>query len=109
MKTIKSIILVSILMISGFATIGSVSSNNEFDQYEKLINFKEFKLQNIEGYYQAILSETDTNLMDPGKPNLPVYIKVFYFSKNVKIKEINCIVSGINQMKIDQKIQPAPF
>jgi hypothetical protein len=70
-----------------------------------------FSAPNIQegGHYITLnMGEATSYLMQPGKPVLPLYTKIFEFPFGTKIKGIECNPSQINQEVISGEIQPSP-
>lgn len=55
------------------------------------------------------LEETNSFLMDPGKPMLPLYSKVFKFPFGTQILDVTCKPLDINKISIDKIVEPSPI
>ena len=63
----------------------------------------------INGAYTVVSSSNSNSLlMTPGAPMLPVYAKTFLFKPGTVIKNINCKYSGTHYKLLSKEIMPAP-
>lgn len=71
--------------------------------------FTNKKLVSKGEYISINLDNTNTFLMEAGKPLLPSHTETFTFPMGTKIKDVKCaIFSAVNQETIPAKIEPAP-
>jgi len=63
----------------------------------------------INGEYISLnVKETNTFLDSPGRPMIPKITKTYKFPFGTKIKNVDCIISGISEEKISGTIKLAP-
>lgn len=102
-------ILVCMLLIT---SVLQIAANEEEDLYTKekieSIVFSEPNLQEMDQYITLNVEEATSCLINPGKPVLPVYTKIFKFPFGTKIKGVECRPSQVNQKVISGEIQPSP-
>jgi hypothetical protein len=72
------------------------------------INFTEPKIIDEDNYISLNLKEATTNLMQPGKPVLPVYSKIYKFPYGTNVEKVECTPSKINEIKISGEVVPSP-
>jgi len=72
------------------------------------ISFSQAIIESNEEYVSINIQEANTILKEPGKPELPVYVKTFKFPLGTKIIDIKCMPSEIKRDVISGKIKPAP-
>lgn len=102
-------IFVMMLLITSVLTITIIAEEESYikEKIESIV-FSEPNVLNGDHYITLNLNEATTYLMEPGKPVLPVYTKIFKFTFGTKIIEINCKSSQINQKVLYGEIQPSP-
>jgi len=105
MKTKILSIVVFTLLINSVLVINA--EEEPFSKEENLsIIFSEPVIQEKDKFITLNIEGANSYLMEPGKPVLPIYIKIFKFPFGTKIKDIDCKPSQINQMVITREIQP---
>ena len=109
MKKILSIVILGILIFSGFGAAGLLEHNFEADKIIEIVTLsdKPFTSEK-DGYLSLEFVGTNSFLDEPGNPMLPIYRKTFEFSRGVKISGVTCKYSDINEEIIHGKIIPAP-
>ena len=105
MKKILSLLMISILIISGTSII-ALAENGEIEKKEK-ISFSEPSLQEV-GEYLSINIKNTAFTREPGAPLLPVYKKIFTLPYDVKILSISYKISNVKQKTLSKPIIPAP-
>ena len=109
MNKILPLIIVGILIISGIGVAVSLEDDLEiFNKNERITFSKNLVIENKDGYLAVHQKGADSLSEESGKPMLPVYRKTFTFSSSVKIKEVICSYSEVDEKSIDGKIIPAP-
>ena len=107
MKKILPILVVGILVISGLGA--AALSGSEKEQIKKeTISFSKPVIKEKEEFITIDLGEATSSLMEPGKPMLPKYTKVFTFPFGTKIKNVEVTFSEESQIKISKPVIPAP-
>ncbi|UCF12823.1 MAG: PKD domain-containing protein [Thermoplasmatales archaeon] len=108
-KKIVGIVVFTLLITS---VLQIVANEEEEDLYIKgkieSIVFSEPNLQEGDQYVTLNIEEATSYLINPGKPILPVYTKLFKFPFGTKIKGIECKPSQVYQKVISGIIQPSP-
>jgi hypothetical protein len=108
MKKIIVLLIIGMFIISGFvsASISKHDDNKKIELNE--ITFSSKPLIFEEGDYLTIeLPGTNTYLDEPGKPYLPIYQKVFEFSRETKIYDVSFEYSTTITESIHSKIIPS--
>ncbi len=107
---IAPFLLVAILIFSGIGVtaINLEDKNNEQSVVSKAIFSN--RVVAVKGNYVSVnLDNTNTFLMEAGKPILPAYTETFTFPLGTKIKNVECVVSpDTNAEIISKKVEPAP-
>jgi len=107
LKKILPILVVGILVISGLGA--AALSGSEKEQIKKeTISFSKPVIKEKEEFITIDLGEATSSLMEPGKPMLPKYTKVFTFPFGTKIKNVEVTFSEESQIKISKPVIPAP-
>jgi len=108
-KIILSLIIVGILIISGFGAADLVEHNSSIEKRIEMITLSNTPLiSEKDGYLSLEFAGTNSFLDESGKPMLPICRKAFEFSREAEIKGVTCEISNINEQVIDGKIIPAP-
>jgi len=105
LKKILTIIIVGILALGGF---GAVAINEEITETD-IVTFSSLIItERNSDYVELHLDETSSYLMQPGKPVLPKVVQNVELPFGVQNVEVNVLPLGINEVKIENKIYPAP-
>ena len=72
------------------------------------ITFSEAIIETNGEYISLNVKETNTFLDSPRKPIMPVFTKTYKFPFGTKIKNVDCIITGISEEKISGPIRLAP-
>jgi hypothetical protein len=105
---VLSILIVLVIILSGFSV--TVISNNNEDNiliFEEKIEISQPKFENKNNYVIIELDKATSNIMQTGKPILPVITKTFTYEVGTEIIDIE-INSEVNEYLISDWIQPAP-
>jgi hypothetical protein len=107
MKKILPILLVGVLMISGFgaAVTTNTQSKNSSIQEELQFSNPVFTIQN--NYLSVQIPEVTSYAAVPGDPVLPVYTKMLTFPVGTRILDVSFVPSSVQQMKVKKEIIPA--
>jgi hypothetical protein len=73
----------------------------------ELIIFSEPDIKEGNQFITLNIKETNSYLIEPGKPILPIYVKIFKFPFGTKIKSVECKPLEINQKVISKEVQPS--
>jgi len=113
MKEILSVMVVGILVLSGLGAVGlsneKESFENNFVSEYKTVEFSKITINELEKEYIELgFDQSNTYLMEPGKPILPKIVKIFelpFGAKNVMVE----VESGvISEESISGQIKPSP-
>jgi len=107
MKKLLPIILVGILVISGIGAVAVQETDNRTLFNVELITISKPVFTEKNEYLNVNLEESESLLMETGKPVIPVITKVFTFPLGTKIVDVK--VDFDTEMKtLSKKIQPSP-
>lgn len=102
-------LLVATLLIINFMPIVLTDENEYYLKEENhSIIFSDPNLISEGKYVKLELVEATSFLMDPGKPMIPVYTKVFKFPFGTKILSVDCELEEIIEKSISNEIIPSP-
>jgi len=108
MKKILPVLLVGVLLVSGFgAAITTHETQKEYTLQEK-ITFSEPVITTHDGYTTIQLQQASSSSTSPGSPVLPYYTKVFTFPLGTTITGVTCDPSTTEMTYVGQDITPAP-
>jgi len=72
-----------------------------------ILSFEEIKINNLNDYSTVEISNSNSKISVPGKPDLPLFIKTYYYPIGTKILDIRIQGLEIYEQKIIHKIKPA--
>jgi hypothetical protein len=108
-KKLFLILIVGMLVFSGVQAVTIKQGESETRNIKEKVTFTDsLIIEEKEDYLSVDVEKTDVKIDETGKPMLPVYLKTYTFSRNVKIKEISCEFSNIKEKRISAKVIPAP-
>jgi len=108
-KILLPLIIVVILILSGFGAAGLLEHNSKIEKKIEIVTLSNKPLTfEKDGYLSLEFAGTNSFLDEAGKPMLPIYRKTFEFSRGVEIKEVTCEISNIKEEITHGKIIPAP-
>ena len=107
MRKILPFLVVGILVLGG---LGAVAFNNsEEKNFEKsTVSFSKPVLTTEDEYVTVNVDETNSFLMEQGKPLLPSCTQTFTFPFKTKIKSVTCTVDNIQTQAVLNDIKPVP-
>ena len=109
MKKTLSLAILGILILSGFGAADLLEHDSDINKIIEIVHLSSKpSLSEEEGYLSLEFAGANSLLDEVGKPMLPIFRKTFEFSKDVKIKEVTCKYSNINEESINGKILPTP-
>jgi len=108
MKKVMPILIIGILVISGFGAIADFDVNDNNFVIKDLISFSQPLIKEKDQYIILNIEETNSQLINTNKPILPMHIKTYTFPIGTKILEIECNPYNIQQQYITKKISPSP-
>jgi hypothetical protein len=109
MKKNVSILIVGMLLMTsiGAVALSNSSTPSETNRIVETITISKPIISEIDGFNSISIDEQSSTLMDTGKPMVPVIVETYTFPLGTIIK--SCDISTTTQeLKLDQKIQPAP-
>ena len=107
MRSFLPIIVVVILVLSGLGA--AALSGNEKEQIKKeIVTFSKPIITEKEQFATINLNEATANLMEPGKPMIPKYTKIFTFPFGTKIKNVDVTFSEELSLELTKLVIPAP-
>ena len=105
-------LIIVILLIATSVSVLAVDSDDNPKMGISIKNdtlfFSSATIETMDNYVSLNFEEASSFLMQPGKPMLPVCTKTFTFPFGTKIKNVNCSILDISEIKISGKIKPAP-
>lgn len=104
---ILSLIICMLLTTSGLA-ITSAEEGSILKENTISIVFSEPNIQKEDQFVTLNIKEATSNLMDPGKPVIPYFTKIFKFPFGTKIKGVDCKPLQITKEVISGEIKPSP-
>ena len=102
-----SLLVVGILVLSGFGASAISESNNKEMIVLESITFTEPIIQEHDQYVEVRLDEATSYLREPGSPLLPIYTKLFTFPVGTTIKDVSCIFPYIEEITLSKEVIPA--
>ena len=99
------------MIISIFNIVVAAPINRETSKnltLKETISFSKPTIEPNGEYISLNIKETNTILDYPGKPMIPVFSKTFKFPFGTKIKDVDCVISGITEEEITGTIKLAP-
>jgi len=106
---ILTILIIAFLLFSGIGVTAVNLENNNEQSFSSKLMFSKKTITYDGEYFSIDLDNTNSFLMDSGKPMLPSYTKTFTFPMGTKIKNVECTISSdVNREIIYGKIEPTP-
>ncbi|EMR73489.1 Peptidase C25, gingipain [Thermoplasmatales archaeon SCGC AB-539-N05] len=106
MQKILPIFVIGILILSGLGVV--VGHSAETSKKVEKLTFSEPIIQQKEEYLTVHVKEANTYIMHEDEPVLPVFTKTFTFPFGTKIKNVECVISGVRQILLSGKIISGP-
>jgi Peptidase family C25/Propeptide_C25 len=107
-KRILSIIIIGILLISGFGTAVTINAKSKIFTIQNTIEFSEPSITDKNTYISIQIDEATSYTTLPGNPILPIYTKLFTFPFGTIIKDVTFTMSSIEVKEISKEVIPAP-
>ncbi len=107
-KKVIAFLATALLIVNVLPIVLTAEDEFYFNERFESVIFSEPEINEYDQYITINLQESSSILLDPGKPMLPVYTKIFEFPFGTKIKSINCKPSQINQKSVNKEIRPSP-
>jgi len=106
MKKILPILLVGVLILSGFGAAVSVNTQNDQLSLQEDISFSEPVLTDQNNYISVEINEATSSASSPGNPLLPLYTKLFSFPFGTIIKDVSFTASSVQTIRLTKEILP---
>jgi len=103
MKT-KIIVVVGLLLLSGFAAIGAGEKAN-FNTLIEAVHFDEPIITDSELFTDVTVNGANAYLSHAGKPIIPLYTTTMTFPFGTKFVDIECITGEVQSMSLTKKIR----
>jgi hypothetical protein len=107
MKRILPILLVGVLIISGFGAGVAVNTQSKTLSLQEDIYFSNPVITEKNNYLSAEITEATSYATPPGNPMLPRYTKLFSFPFGTIIKDVSFTASSEQTIKLTKEILPA--
>jgi len=107
MKNLLPIVIVGILVVSGLGAVAVQENGDETSFSAESIVISEPIIKETNEYLTINLEESESFLLETGKPMLPVITKVFTFPLGTKIVDVKVDFDTQKQV-LSKKIQPSP-
>ena len=107
MKKIIPILIVGVLVLSGFGAV-AVTENEKEEVIFETILFSRPTLHDKEEYISIRLTESTSDSWETGKPMLPVVTKVYTFPFGSYVDSVEVTFSDIVEEEVSKPIEPAP-
>ena len=108
MNKTLSLMIVGLLVLSGFGAAATLNRNTDERISIKTIIFSKPVLHEQNGYISVTMDNMNSWVKTPGRPMLPAYIEVFVFPFGTKIKKVDVAFSKPKNMMLHGKVIPAP-
>ena len=106
MKKFTSIVVVGLLIISGFVLVSADSE--QLKTNSKNVCFSQLDIKEKNDYVTISVNEADSYLIKSGMPVLPAYDETFIFPFGTKITNVNCKVLNVEEIRIEKEIEISP-
>jgi len=109
MKTkIVGLLIAMLLIINIMPIVLTEEDEYVLKEGNHLIVFSNPQITQEEIFVKLDLEETDSFIMESGKPMLPVYTKIFKFPFGTKILDVECVPTDVIENLISGKVKPSP-
>ena len=107
MNRIIPIVLVGVLVISGFGVSAFSHHSEDEPRISELVVFSEPIISDTNQYIKIDVAEAESYLQEPGSPLLPIYTKRFSFPFGTRITDVTCTFSSVEKIELTSQIVPA--
>jgi hypothetical protein len=107
MKRILPILLVGILVISGFGAAVTTNVQSTEMCVQEVKQFSDPVIMTQNDYVSVQIAEATSYAAIPGNPVLPVFTKLFTFPFGTNIKDVSVVPSSVQILKLTKEIFPA--
>jgi hypothetical protein len=107
LRKILPILIIGILVLGGLGAVtGADSEKNE--KISKKIEFSQPLVELNDEFVTIKIDESNSFIMEQGKPMLPCYIEKFALPFGTKIEEVFCTPSNIEIQTLSKDVKPTP-
>lgn len=106
MKKLIPLLIVGMVVLGGLGAVAQPVT--EITSEKTAVRFSEPLLQNENTYLSVIMDESNSFLMEQGKPLLPSYTHTFTFPFGTKITDVTVTPRNIQLQTLSKEIQPTP-
>ena len=107
MKKMLPLLMVGILVISGIGAVALQEKDNETIFKKETFNISEPIITEKGEFLEIDLEESSSNIIETGKPILPIITKTFTFPLRTRIVDVN-VDFEIKEKILQKKILPSP-
>jgi len=107
MKRILPVLLVGVLIISGFGAGVVVNTESKKLSLQEDLYFSEPVLIDQNNYLSVEIKEATSYATSPGNPMLPMYTKLFSFPLGTIIKDVSFTATSEQTINLTKEILPA--
>jgi hypothetical protein len=107
MKKILPILLVGVLLGSGFGAAISLNSTEQQSSLQERFSFSEPMFSDQHEYITVKVPEATATDSTPGNPLLPVYTKLYSFPFGTVITDVSYTVSSEQSISVTKEVLPA--
>jgi len=111
MKKILSFVIVCVLVLSGLGAVALPETKNnqmKTDESIEFISFSKPYMQDKGDYVSLHIDESNNYVTEPGRPMVPMFVKVVDLPFGAKNINVLCTVNGVHEQVISKDIIPAP-
>ena len=108
MKKILPIIIIGILLISGFGAAVTINPQSKILTIRDDLKFSEPSITDENNYISIQIDKATSYATFPGNPVLPVYTKLLTFPFGTIIKDVTFTASSVQVKELSKEVIPAP-
>ena len=101
-------VTILLIVVSSVVAISPATAGVSTKSICKKVEFTNLELEENKGSYIINLENTNSYLIQPGKPILPAYRKTFSFPVGTIIKEVKCEIEKTKEKILDKPLAIAP-
>ena len=108
MRKMLPLLVVGVLVISGLGAVSGTEDEKKKITSEKIV-FSQPIVESKGEFVTITIDETNSNIMEQGKPMLPCYTQKFAFPFGTKIESVTCTPSSFETQTISKDVKPTPL
>ena len=105
MKKMLSICIVGLFICSGLVVVATPVHENT---QQVSVHFSQPTLSTQNNFVSVAMPETNSFLMEQGKPLLPSYVETFHFPFRTTITSVSVTPSGVQTIPVSKDVAPTP-